>query len=889
MKTISIWILSTLNGTISRHGRSNMQKAIWSLGIVTVVGAASLACKKLPNGKSSLESLDNFAAQDNLVTNACKGQDADRNGIIANTLMSKVFPAINPHGEALRDVFSAIPADLAELFIAMEGEIILSSFPERYCDVNRSGSYEIQACYRHVPPNGNQRRILQVVVPADDRHIGHALLRQFGYLVAQELSSPNFSYDSKTLSSAPLASRIRGIGGKKTQVAEAFVNDVMASSFLGNVDSEKLFGGAGNVGMAGGRFSWSQLRMGEAAKTRLSDSIFAEAFDSYYCRAFEPVTDGMVAPFGSKKKMSTEELKAALTNIKNSRVRASLLFTQTIQAMNVIMPEVFEGRPLANASNRGGVGAVNGGRTRLGLIETEDQGLGLVQSDGCDVGYTSPSPYAGAPDSSSLPISSKLNALQNAIDDSGTQAPAESNGTAGIIPVKDESKVFAKFMDSGEQLGSPSNNSAAVAQADMGASPIPEQISYPKLESQSLAGSPQIEAAVSAGLPTGTQSQLFEEKNATITPAQSATSGLALGDSLLTRCIRRTEAAQRLEKRTAGAASDLADTASDGARSAARVADTSSASAVITKGGVIGGRSAKSEVEVAADAIKTGSATDQAVETFAERQAGLEARMKRLQGIDQEIAATTGRNQRSALDEAIDATPNNGQSPLDQAIGATSRNQDASRVEKLTAERAALQKQLAEEAQKLRKKSETAWRNVDQEVRDSSKSAYGVRGELAEVARQKKLLDQAREANSRYAAAYGADRSFKAPTASGDGAKDFVNNAVHDALKGQPAEELRQLEGAIQARITAARDRMTKTYSDNQRELQKLERRMDEYPDDAKSIMEQRAKIEAEQMLIKEKVLPPRNVQNARQGQLLDAIIENHDVNTYWNVRRSSR
>jgi len=846
-----------------------------------------VSCKKLPNGQSSLESLDNFAAQNNLVTNACKGQDINRQGIIVNSLMKKVFPAINPHQETLRDVFSAIPPDLAELFLSLEGEIILSSFPERYCDVSRSGSYEVQACYRHVPPSGNQRRILQVVVPADDRHIGHALLRQFGYLVAQELSSPSFVYDSKTMSEVPLATRIRSIGSKKLQVAEAFVNDVMSSSFLGNVDSEKLFGGGSNVGMSGGRFSWNQLTMGEPARSRLSDSIFAEAFDSYYCRAYEPVTDGMVAPFGRNTKMTTDELKTALSNIKNSRVRASLLFTQTTQAMNIVMPEIFEGRSLATSSSRGRTGAANGIRTGLGLVEQESAGLGLQDSGGCEVDFDNLQPYVGRPDPYSIPLSTRLNVLQNKVEDTRPEVPAASNESAAS-PAQQETKVFDELVSSGERSGGVVATSYMPGQGDAGPSALPEEISYPKLGSQSLAGSPQVEGAVSAGLPSGAQAELFEERNTTLKPAEP-TSGLALGDSLLTRCIKRTEAAQRLERRAANAAGDVVDAGSDAARSAVRVADTSVASAVITKGGVIGGKSAKSEFDAGADAIRAGSAPEQVVQTLTERQAGLEASMRRMQDLDESIATLNKANKRSTLDEVIDNTPNNGQSPLDQAIANTTRNQNAASVEQMIAKRAKLQQKVREEAKGLRKEAEETWRRNYDEVNASSQNAYGVRGELAEVMRQKMLLAQAREVNGRFSAAYGAERRLNAPQRTGDAAKDLVDGAVHDALNGIPAEEMAQLERTVQSRLNAARDRLTKTYNENKRELQTLERRMEEYPSEAKSIMERRVTIEAEQQLLREKVIAPRNIPNTPNGKLLDAIIENNDVESFWRVVQNYR
>jgi hypothetical protein len=271
-----------------------------------------VGCKS-DTSESEVRTLDNYAAGTRLRTNDCSGDPNlvnDRVGrqigtdLEAKHLKFELSPGANQAllAAAVKNAFSALPMDVQGMFLAMQGQIVVTKDAHQYCTVVdrvaagqtssskeaeisalKEGRETISACYWFMPPdvfekvyqvrqNKRAAQIFTVFVKDDVQEIRHGLVRAFGYLVAQV--SPRLMTNDKTFTRADLQVTFveeenPSFRAVKRRVAEAFLMDLEKRP-----EAEKFakFGANGSAHAE--------------ARAAFQDHVYAEAFDSMYCNAF---------------------------------------------------------------------------------------------------------------------------------------------------------------------------------------------------------------------------------------------------------------------------------------------------------------------------------------------------------------------------------------------------------------------------------------------------------------------------------------------------------------------------------------------------------------------------------------------------------------------------
>ena len=251
------------------------------------------------NPSSRLKTLDNFAGS-NRNLNACSGDPALANSdglkVILSALGTRIKWATekNQAGmlEAINKSFAAVPPAFQTTFMSLGGQIIVSSESNMICTAAErknafknvkltnsdyktfsEGLDEVGSCYLFMPPsvykkeNGQNGQFLAIVLPDDPKEIQHSLVRMFGYLTAEMYS--HLYFDKK--STSVVWSSVENLNFTRTKetLAAAFLEDLN-----GDANASKF-----NEFRAGGRAS-------PAEKRAFADSVYAEAFDSFFCQAY---------------------------------------------------------------------------------------------------------------------------------------------------------------------------------------------------------------------------------------------------------------------------------------------------------------------------------------------------------------------------------------------------------------------------------------------------------------------------------------------------------------------------------------------------------------------------------------------------------------------------
>jgi hypothetical protein len=306
---------------IVTNGDFNMTRLIQ----LSVLVCVFVACK--PKAVSTLKSLDNYAAGARVRTNDCAGDpklSSDRVGQqIASDLESKHMKFELSSGAdktalstAVKNAFSALPMDVQGMFLALQGQIVVTKDANQYCTVMdrlsvgqsanskqaeitalKEGKETVSACYWFMPPDVFEKvykvrqskragQIFTVFVKDDVQEIRHGLVRAFGYMVAQV--SPRIMTNDKTFTQADLKvsfveNENPSFRDLKRRVAEAFLIDIK------NRPTAAKFAKFGVTGNADAD-----------ARAAFQDHVYAEAFDSMYCNAFAS------GNANTRKRMETE-------------------------------------------------------------------------------------------------------------------------------------------------------------------------------------------------------------------------------------------------------------------------------------------------------------------------------------------------------------------------------------------------------------------------------------------------------------------------------------------------------------------------------------------------------------------------------------------------------
>ena len=251
------------------------------------------------NPSSRLKTLDNFASGSRNL-NSCSGNPKLANSDGLKAILSALGTRIewatekNRAGilEAINKSFAAVPPAFQTTFMSLGGQIIVSSESNIICtgaerknafkNVKLSNSdfktfseglNEVGSCYLFMPPsvykkeNGKDGQFLAIVLPDDPKEIQHSFVRMFGYLTAEMYS--HFYFDKK--STSVVWSSVENVNFTRTKEA-------LAAAFLADLNGDEN-ASKFNEYRAGGRASPAERRA-------FADSVYAEAFDSFFCQAY---------------------------------------------------------------------------------------------------------------------------------------------------------------------------------------------------------------------------------------------------------------------------------------------------------------------------------------------------------------------------------------------------------------------------------------------------------------------------------------------------------------------------------------------------------------------------------------------------------------------------
>jgi len=335
---------------------------------------AGLGCK--PTSQSSLQTLDNFAAQKRLKDNSCAGRPNDQYLPSVEAIMSRVSGStdIEVMG-AVRSAVAAVPETLRSLFLALDGTIKLDSNPRRFCGDAKGGNsagQETYSCFafRELTAGGG----VAIVAKNHPDAINHSLVRQFGYFYAQYLSKHSYEYDASGRVTKAARSDNPGLRARKTAVANAFLSDVDLSPYF-DLQTMETFLHPGAVELIrksmkqGDADYLSLVKSDQVTKESFTDFIFAEAFDSFFCNAYAPIPEDLFDGVKNRVSLSESDLKGILKQTNNTRTIMAVLFEQTIMVFNQIYPELFLGMEPPKPTD---------GKSAQGS-------LSLVQSENCGV------------------------------------------------------------------------------------------------------------------------------------------------------------------------------------------------------------------------------------------------------------------------------------------------------------------------------------------------------------------------------------------------------------------------------------------------------------------------------------------------------------------------
>lgn len=261
-------------------------------------------CRKPESAR--LKTLDNFAAGRRVKTNVC-GIDpamAGQDGLnVALTALSgridyETTGDKKQLEEAVKASFAAVPADIQNLFLTMNGRVLVTDNANGVCtnmdrqmaqglgkafkaeELNalKEDMNSVTSCYLFGVPSitkqitGKDGQLLTIVVPGSAAEIRHSLVRSFGYLVSNVFSHLVYSKGDKVVNW--LSAENPSFTAKKDAIAAGFLKDIAKSSFASRF-SKYQKGGAATP----------------AEKKSFTTFVYAEAFDSFYCNNYAKNSD----------------------------------------------------------------------------------------------------------------------------------------------------------------------------------------------------------------------------------------------------------------------------------------------------------------------------------------------------------------------------------------------------------------------------------------------------------------------------------------------------------------------------------------------------------------------------------------------------------------------
>jgi hypothetical protein len=323
-----------------------MRSTVSSIGALIIISAIGGGCKPQQNLGSDEKSLENFASQSLLKTNACIGDPGELGTDSVNAIVAGIKGKRNAElDRAVREAVSAVPENLRDAFVALSGEVVLVDDTDLMCRPDEQllatggndAKYEFSACYRYRPASTEAPRLLQIVMKPDATQIRHGLVRQFGYFYTERFRFFDFSVNGGQLVIKTEEKPNATIQAQIDATSDAFLYDLYASPFIGVDGLTKLIGSTAVEAIrkqvqANGNRILDNAGLAAEQSNRLKNAIFAEGFDSYYCSASAPVASEPFKELQTGEKFNSEKLKQVLDAVQNSRVIMGFLFNQSLTA-----------------------------------------------------------------------------------------------------------------------------------------------------------------------------------------------------------------------------------------------------------------------------------------------------------------------------------------------------------------------------------------------------------------------------------------------------------------------------------------------------------------------------------------------------------------------------
>ncbi len=296
-----------------------MQAMFKALSVLLVVLAA---CKAPVPAGSEVKTLVEVASGGEFGAAICKGDGKNAKAAREFLAQGGVEHATYAETETAASALAALPPALFSNLKNANAQIVLTNDPAAYCEQamgsgNRGALGKIDACYVWVDRGG--RDGLDIVLRGHWGKIGTTLIKEIGYVVAQNGSNlrgadADFSKD-------------------KDRIAQAFLRDMVASRVFAVKGLKPLLGDDGVDKLVSAAKSSDTTRdllvgLSKDRRSQVTDFIFAEAFDSFYCRSADSVSQSDTSKLQALAKSggSKATAKSVIEDVTNTRLAMKVLF-----------------------------------------------------------------------------------------------------------------------------------------------------------------------------------------------------------------------------------------------------------------------------------------------------------------------------------------------------------------------------------------------------------------------------------------------------------------------------------------------------------------------------------------------------------------------------------
>ena len=245
------------------------------------------ACKPPASSQSGLQTLENFALNEEVRTNVCSAPEAeldkrDPRKKVAAFIEVKDTRLAQAMSAELILALSAVPDAAFKIFQARNGKILITPDAARFCSfsgaVKFSGKTPIfKSCLVNIPKGSGTTKFtksfegMTLVSIPDRQAVRHGIVRTMGYMVADTLAKDS------------------GFEVLRAELTKSFLVDVARSSIFSLTDQENLLGkGIDTIVRTNIKNKEKNIlkdvKATDQAISNFMNFVVGEAFDSYYCK-----------------------------------------------------------------------------------------------------------------------------------------------------------------------------------------------------------------------------------------------------------------------------------------------------------------------------------------------------------------------------------------------------------------------------------------------------------------------------------------------------------------------------------------------------------------------------------------------------------------------------